>query len=56
MIGSCGLAEFTSCCNGSIEDNCFGATGDCFCDESCYKFNNCCEDIEDIGCLGQYCN
>ena len=51
-IGSCGLASFTGCCNASIEEDCFGATGDCYCDESCYLFGNCCEDILDVGCLG----
>lgn len=51
--GSCGLAGFTECCNTSIESDCFGATGTCFCDESCYEFGNCCDDIEDVGCLGQ---
>ena len=49
--GSCGLAEFSGCCNIYVEANCFGATGNCYCDEICYEFEDCCDDIMDIGCL-----
>ena len=53
QLGSCGLAEFSGCCNIS-SPNCFGATGDCYCDEICYEFGDCCDDIMDIGCLCEY--
>lgn len=52
-IGACGLAGFThGCCDSEINDTkCLGATGECFCDQSCYRYGNCCEDIKDIECL-----
>lgn len=52
-LNSCAQAGFTDgCCVD--EPNCFGASGNCFCDEHCYEQEDCCEDILDIGCLGIY--
>ena len=41
---------YTGCCNSSngSRTKCYNG---CYCDASCYLFGDCCDDIEDIGCL-----
>ena len=52
FLAKCADAGFTSCCTDS---NCEMSTEShpvtCFCDATCYKYNDCCSDIADIGCL-----
>ncbi len=28
--------------------------GICYCDQSCYTYGECCDDIEQIGCSGKF--
>ena len=42
-IGSCVEAGFTDCCDDS---EC--GVGECFCDITCYEFEDCCDDFEEI--------
>ena len=46
IIGSC--VELVGVIGGCCESSC-SAQG-CYCDQVCYQFNDCCPDIEDIGC------
>ena len=48
FIGSCveHVGIIGGCC---VFNNCY-AQG-CYCDQVCYQFNDCCLDIEDIGCF-----
>ena len=41
---------YTGCCNSSngSRTKCYNG---CYCDASCYLFGDCCDDIEDIGCI-----
>ena len=43
--GFCVDAGFVGCC----VSGCF--VGSCFCDQICYVFGDCCDDIADIGCF-----
>ena len=49
--GSCVDAGFTGCCIG---ENCAvfapSLSFSCFCDALCYVFDDCCDDINSIGC------
>ena len=49
--GSCVAAGYSGCCT---EEDCVGfltnLISSCFCDEECYKFNDCCDDITEINC------
>jgi len=49
--GSCVAAGLSGCCK---EGSCIGfiknITSSCFCDEACYKLNDCCDDITEIHC------
>ena len=49
IIGSC--VEFVDVIGGCCVFSCY-AQG-CYCDQVCYQFNDCCSDIEDIGCFPQ---
>ena len=44
----CASLNITGCCAINI-NSC--NTGTCYCDQTCYKFNDCCPDIASIGCL-----
>ena len=53
------LGPGSGCCNSSLAADCriqsfngFNSTS-CYCDEECYHYNNCCDDILDIGCFGK---
>ena len=50
FLGSC-LAlklSYSGCCVFSISPSC--SNNGCYCDENCYIFNDCCNDIANIGC------
>ena len=50
VLGSC-LAlkqSYNGCCKWSLSSTCYH--NGCYCDECCHKFNDCCDDIADIGC------
>ena len=50
--GSC--HSFTSCCDPAMYTSCRGDPPDCYCDQICYQFNDCCNDISSAGnCLGE---
>ena len=52
-LGPCVASGYLSCC---VEDNCKTSAG-CFCDELCYRFQDCCYDITSISCTeGQFYN
>lgn len=40
--------EIDGCCE---EENCESDDGTCYCDSDCYFFEDCCSDIEAIGCF-----
>ena len=50
-VGSCVDAGFTDCCIG---DNCAvfapSLPFSCYCDALCYVYDDCCDDINSIGC------
>ena len=46
-IGSC--VEHVGNIGGCCVSDCM--TQGCFCDQACYLNNNCCSDIENIGCF-----
>ena len=50
-IGSC-LAlnlNYSGCCVFSLSPPC--SINECFCDQTCHYFGDCCYDIADIGCF-----
>ena len=47
-IGSC--VEHVGIIGGCCESNNCSSRG-CYCDQACYQSNDCCSDIEDIGCF-----
>ena len=50
ILGSC-LAlnlSYVGCCKLSLSSEC--SHKGCYCDEQCYKWNDCCSDIANIGC------
>ena len=50
VLGSC-LAlnlNYSGCCVRSILQPCYN--NECYCDQSCHIWNDCCSDIADIGC------
>ena len=50
ILGSC-LAlnlNYSGCCQFSLSPPC--TNNGCYCDQMCYTFNDCCNDIADIGC------
>ena len=50
ILGSC-LAlnlNYLGCCVRSKTKNC--SNNGCYCHQDCHNFNNCCNDIADIGC------
>ena len=50
--GSCAGLGFTDgCCSPTATQNCHGTDSICYCDEVCYNFGDCCEDIEEINCF-----
>ena len=46
IVGSCASLNITGCCANTT---CY--TGNCYCDQICYQYNDCCPDIANIGCL-----
>ena len=42
-------AGYSDCCEDGI---CLGHILDCFCDEFCYNFDDCCNDVADICSIG----
>ena len=50
ILGSC-LAlnlSYSGCCKVLLSPSCIN--NGCYCDQSCYHWNDCCSDIADIGC------
>ena len=48
LIGSCTAAGFSSCCIPGDSASCYGNPPTCYCDEVCFKFDDCCSDIGKI--------
>ena len=44
VVAGCEAAGFMSCCT----EACFVEQGTCFCDQDCYDFGDCCDDIRNI--------
>ena len=54
ILGSC-LAinlRYSGCCVWSLSPPC--SNNGCYCDQSCFKHNDCCNDITVIGCHPAY--
>ena len=52
ILGRCsGLGFNDGCCVPGQNQNCHGSDGICYCDEVCYNYGDCCEDIEEINCF-----
>ena len=49
--GSCAGLGFDGCCEPTIDQNCHGTDGICYCDKVCYNFGDCCNDVEEIQCF-----
>ena len=50
ILGSC-LAHnlsYPGCCDWSVSPVC--SNEECYCDEHCHKWNDCCSDIANISC------
>ena len=47
-IDSCTMAGFRSCCTNTVCQS----PSSCFCDSDCYRYGDCCEDIEE-SCTAQ---
>ena len=49
-----GVEEGGGCCTFFPFNNCTVDTpnGPCHCDKSCYSYDDCCDDILEIGCAG----
>ena len=50
FIGSCVDQGYNGCCDSANYPSCFGDDGICYCDQVCYLFGDCCNDIQSIGC------
>ena len=50
ILGSCVALNFnySGCCIWGVSPPC--SINGCFCDDSCHIQNDCCSDIDDIGC------
>ena len=50
ILGSCLALDlsYSGCCVLSLSPPC--SNNGCYCDQNCYIFNDCCNDIADIGC------
>ena len=50
---SCVSAGFTSCCTDVRFDGCGVGYGidRCYCDQACFRANDCCDDITEVPCL-----
>ena len=42
---TCAAAGFTSGCCSEPGNKCYVPAGDCWCDEMCYQYDNCCPDV-----------
>ena len=54
ILGSC-LAlnlNYSGCCVSSQSQNC--RNNGCYCDQICHYFDDCCNDVTDIGCHPDY--
>lgn len=51
MIGSCTGQGYTGCCKPGVNKTCHGSDGTCYCDQLCHKYGDCCDDIDELGCL-----
>ena len=53
ILGSCVALHqsYCGCCKLSLSSRCYN--DECYCDESCHKWNDCCSDITDIGCYSK---
>uniref|UniRef100_A0A1X7VE53 Fibronectin type-III domain-containing protein n=1 Tax=Amphimedon queenslandica TaxID=400682 RepID=A0A1X7VE53_AMPQE len=51
-LGSCVAVGYDGCCNPQSGVICYGSSGpQCYCDELCFTYNDCCPDVAAIGCL-----
>ena len=50
ILGSCKALnlKYSGCCVAMRTQSCINI--DCHCDQHCYSNNDCCSDIDDIGC------
>ena len=50
ILGSCVALNlnYSGCCIWGVSPPC--RINDCYCDDSCHIQNDCCSDIDDIGC------
>ena len=50
ILGSCKALNLrdSGCCVTTQTQNCISI--DCHCDQNCHSNNDCCNDIDDIGC------
>lgn len=48
--GSCTAVGLQGCCTSGL---CLGLPPNCYCDEVCHTFEDCCPDIFDINCAGE---
>ena len=50
ILGSCLALNlgYSGCCVLFLSPSC--SNNGCYCDQNCYKWNDCCSDIADIGC------
>ena len=50
ILGSCLALNLNSsgCCVKSVSQSC--SINNCYCDQSCFYWNDCCNDVADIGC------
>ena len=50
LLGSCLRLNlgYSGCCVTSLSPTCYNKG--CYCDQVCYVFKDCCNDIADIGC------
>ena len=52
QVGTCAGAGYTNgCCIGGFQCKVTTGSTQCYCDKYCHYFNDCCTDIEFIGCL-----
>ena len=58
ILGSCVYLQqkhqtsYCGCCKWSLSPECHHV--DCYCDERCHKYNDCCFDIAEIGCYSNW--
>ena len=49
-LGPCQSMGFTSCCSFLSNVTCLSSEADCYCDQICFYYQDCCSDVTEIGC------